>query len=100
VSRCPSAFAAPDVDGWLPLHVAAFNITQLAVVRRLVERFPLALQHLTKEGWLPFHLASRQQQQQQQQQQSSSLSQLELELVCYLFKSCPLALGTGSCRSR
>jgi len=57
VEHCPSAAGIPDKDGDLPLHIALYNVSSLAVVRALLRAHPQAAQMPAPDGFLPLHLA-------------------------------------------
>ncbi len=58
LSASPSSVGCEDGRGMLPLHwAAAFGRASYAVVKRLVEQFPLGLTSATVDGDIPLHLA-------------------------------------------
>ena len=58
LSASPSAVGSEDGRGMLPLHwAAAFGRASSAVVKKIVEQYPLGLTSATVDGDIPLHLA-------------------------------------------
>lgn len=53
------ALRVADQNGWLPIHWAASNCSNLDCLRAIADGFPEGVYHLDRAGLLPFHLAGR-----------------------------------------
>ena len=60
LDRCPSVCKVEDGKGMIPLHyVAAFLITPVTIVKKMISIYQYGLCHKTKDGDTPLHILVR-----------------------------------------